>query len=72
MWPLVAITRSAVALYFMHYNFVRPHRSLRTKNNNRITPAMAAGIATRPWTIQELLDLLPETKHRGGRPEKTN
>jgi IS1 family transposase len=63
---------AAVALYFMHYNFCRPHRSLRTKTDNRVTPAMAAGIAKRPWTIQDLLDLLPETKHRGGRPAKTN
>lgn len=63
---------AAIALYFMHYNFIRPHRSIRTKNNNRITPAMAAGVTARPWTIEELLDLLPETNHRGGRPPKTN
>ena len=35
-------------------------------------PAMAAGIADRPWKIQELLALLPKTKPRGGRPTKTN
>lgn len=63
---------AAIALHFMHYNFCRPHRSLRTKKNNRITPAMAAGVTERPWTIQEVLDLLPKTKHRGGRPAKTN
>ena len=29
----------AVALYFLHYNFARIHKTLR------VTPAMAAGIA---------------------------
>jgi len=42
---------SAVALHFMHYNFCRIHGSLR------ITPAMAAGIARKPWSIAELVGL---------------
>jgi IS1 family transposase len=42
----------AVALHFMHYNFCRIHKSLR------ITPAMAAGISTRLWNIEDILDLL--------------
>lgn len=29
----------ALALYFVHYNFIRIHKTLR------VTPAMAAGIA---------------------------
>jgi IS1 family transposase len=62
---------AAVALHFAYYNLCRPHRSLRTETNNRVTPAMAAGVAKRPWTIQELLALLPEPNHAGGRPRKT-
>jgi len=41
--------RAALALYFAYYNFVRFHRSIR------MTPAMAAGIARKPWTLVDLL-----------------
>lgn len=41
---------AAVALYFAHYNFCRIHKSLRT------TPAMAAGITDRLWSLSELLE----------------
>src|SRR5438874_10901328 len=40
---------AAVALYIAHYNFCRIHGSLKG------TPAMKAGIAGHPWTIEELL-----------------
>jgi IS1 family transposase len=43
---------AAVALHFMHYNFCRPHMSLR------VTPAMQAGIASHVWSIEELVGLL--------------
>jgi len=49
---------AAVSLNFMHYNFARPHRSLRTEKDNHVTPAMAAGIARRPWSIAEIVGLL--------------
>ena len=42
--------RAAVALHFAHYNFVRLHRSLR------VTPAMAAGVSDRLWSIEELIE----------------
>jgi IS1 family transposase len=42
----------AVALHFVHYNFARIHRTLRT------TPAMAAGLATRVWSLEEIVGLL--------------
>ena len=42
----------AVALHFMHYNFVRVHKTLR------VTPAMEAGIASHVWTVEELVSLL--------------
>jgi IS1 family transposase len=40
-----------VALYFMHYNFCRIHKTLR------VTPAMEAGLTDHIWTIEELIDL---------------
>lgn len=42
--------RAAAALHFAHYNFVRLHRSLR------VTPAMAAGVSNRLWSIEELVE----------------
>ena len=42
----------AVALHFMHYNFVRVHKTLR------VTPAMEAGIASHVWSMEELVALL--------------
>jgi IS1 family transposase len=38
-----------VALYFMHYNFCRVHKTLR------VTPAMEAGLTDHVWEIEELL-----------------
>ena len=45
-----------LALYFHTYNHIRPHGSERTKRNNRVTPAMAAGLTDRPATYAELVD----------------
>jgi hypothetical protein len=44
----------AVALFYMHYNFCRIHKTLR------VTPAMEAGITDHVWSIEEVLDLLPK------------
>jgi IS1 family transposase len=41
----------AVALHFMHYNFVRIHQSLR------VAPAMRAGVSDHLWTIEEVVRL---------------
>ena len=41
--------RAALALYFAYYNFVKFHKAVR------MTPAMAAGIARKPWSLGELL-----------------
>jgi ribosomal protein S18 acetylase RimI-like enzyme len=40
---------AAVALHYAHYNFVRIHRTLR------VTPAMAAGVSDRLWSVEELM-----------------
>jgi IS1 transposase len=41
---------AAIGLYFACYNFVVKHGTIRT------TPAVAAGIADRPWTAAELIE----------------
>jgi hypothetical protein len=43
----------AVALHFMYYNFCRIHQTLR------VTPAMAAGVTTKLWEIEDILKLMP-------------
>jgi hypothetical protein len=43
-----------VALYALWYNFIRIHKMLRT------SPAMAAGIETRLWSMEELVRLIEE------------
>ncbi|MEI9813952.1 MAG: IS1 family transposase [Acidobacteriota bacterium] len=41
---------AAAALFYCWYNFGRVHKSLR------VTPAMAAGIADRVWSVRDLLE----------------
>jgi IS1 family transposase len=41
----------AVALHYMHYNFVRIHKTLR------VTPAMAAGLTDHLWSIEDIARL---------------
>ncbi len=45
----------AVALHFMYYNFARSHKTLA--NPYPRTPAMAAGIAKRIWTVEDIVRL---------------
>ena len=51
----------AIGLHFMRYNFGRVQKSLQ------VTPAMEAGIANKPWTLEEIAELVPEpvAKNRG-------
>ena len=42
----------SVALHYMHYNFVRIHKTLR------VSPAMAAGVTDRLWTINDIVHLV--------------
>jgi hypothetical protein len=48
----------AVALYFMHYNFCRVHKTLR------VTPAMEAGLTDHVWSLEQLVGL-SEQKQQG-------
>jgi IS1 family transposase len=53
----------ALALYFAFYNFCRIHKSLR------VTPAMAAGITDRLWSLEDIVAkidaMAPAPKPRG-------
>jgi hypothetical protein len=46
----LANLKASVALHYAHYNFVRVHRTLRC------TPAMAAGVTNRLWSVEELIE----------------
>ena len=43
---------AAIALYFMYYNFARVHQTLR------VSPAMAAGVTSKLWDVEDIINLL--------------
>jgi hypothetical protein len=43
-----------MAIYFMHYNFVRIHQTLK------VTPAMAAGVTPKLWEISDMVKVLED------------
>ena len=47
-----------VALYALWYNFVRIHKTLR------VTPAMAAGVEDRLWSMEDVVALIDERAER--------
>lgn len=52
----------SIALGFFHHNFIRIHQTLK------MTPAMKAGIAQYPMTIEDVVEMLPivaASKKRG-------
>jgi hypothetical protein len=51
-----------MSIYFMHYNFVRIHQTLK------VTPAMAAGVSKRLWEMSDLVDVLEAWEHSSGVP----
>ena len=50
----------ALALYFVYYNFVRIHKTLR------VAPAMAAGVSDRLWDIKDIVDLIDAAAPKPG------
>lgn len=42
----------AMSLYFVWYNFVRVHKSLK------MPPAMAAGVSNTPWSMEDLVEMI--------------
>lgn len=58
----------AVSLAFMAYNFVTPHGTLtKARGGLKTTPAMAAGVTGRPWSVEDLLSKMdPDGSLIGG------
>ncbi len=52
-----------IAIYFMHYNFVRIHQTLRC------TPAMEAGVTDRLWSMADFVAVVEEWEAR--QPRRT-
>lgn len=44
----------ALSIYFMHYNFVRIHQTLR------VTPAMEAGVTEKLWSLENIARIVDE------------
>jgi hypothetical protein len=43
-----------MAVYFMHYNFVRIHQTLK------VTPAMAVGVTPKLWKMSDMVKVLED------------
>jgi IS1 family transposase len=53
----------AVSLHCFYYNFCRRHTTLTRKAKGvHTTPAMAAGLTDRVWTVEDLLNLMDPTR----------
>ena len=50
-----------VALYTVWYNFVKLHKALRT------TPAMAAGVSDKLWSVADLAEMIDAAQPRPGK-----
>jgi hypothetical protein len=50
--------KSAVALHFSVYNFVRQHHTLGT------TPAVAAGLEEKPWNLEQVVEMTADYMRR--------
>jgi IS1 family transposase len=48
----------AAALHFFAHNFIRVHSTLSKKRGKKTTPAMAAGLTNRPWTVEDILAMM--------------
>jgi IS1 family transposase len=54
----------AVSLYFVFYNWMRIHKTLR------VTPAMAAGLTDKLMTMEDLCAIMDAAAPKTGRPKK--
>lgn len=50
----------ALALFFLHYNFVRVHKTLR------MSPAMAAGISAELWSMEKIAEAIEARRPKPG------
>jgi IS1 family transposase/lambda repressor-like predicted transcriptional regulator len=53
----------ALALYFMHYNFCRIHKTLK------VTPAMEAGVSDKLWSLEDIIAVIDERAPKPQRPK---
>ena len=51
-----SVLKHALALHYMHYNFVRIRETLRC------TPALGTGVTERLWTVRNIADLLEKAE----------
>lgn len=56
----IDICQHALGLYFAFYNFCRLHKTLR------VTPAMAAGITDKLWTLADIVALMDARAPKAG------
>lgn len=55
---------ASVAIFMTWYNFGRVHQTLK------MTPAMKAGIASRAWTVEQMVGLLEAVEPKSTRPAR--
>lgn len=49
----------AVSLFFLYYNYCRPHQTLsKAAQGVKTTPAMASGLTDHVWTAKDILALM--------------
>jgi hypothetical protein len=49
----------AVSLFFLYYNYCRPHQTLtKAANGTKTTPAMASGLTDHVWTVKDIVALM--------------
>jgi hypothetical protein len=51
----------ALAIYFVWYNFVKIHKA------HKLTPAMAAGITDKLWSVEDIVALVEASEPKPGK-----
>jgi len=54
----------ALSIYFMHYNFVRIHQTLRC------TPTMEAKVTDRLWAVEDMVALVDQWEANRGEEQE--
>ena len=62
IFPRTATHDHIMGIYFVRYNFVRIHQTLK------VTPAMAAGVTKKLWEMSDMVKVLEdwEAAYKGG------
>ncbi len=49
----------AASLFFLYYNYCRPHQTLtKAAGGTKTTPAMASGLTDKVWTVKDVIALM--------------